>query len=116
MFVPDQFAERDFYELFGFERHYEGVEFPGFVAIRHGQALVGLQRASTDQPPYGGGLRWQFEVESTAELDHILDACKENGLQYQLEVEEGGDRFRTRLVRVMAPSGVTVWFEGPNER
>jgi hypothetical protein len=30
LYVPDQYAEREFYELFGFERVYEGDEFPGF--------------------------------------------------------------------------------------
>lgn len=116
MFVGDQYAERAFYELFGFERHYEGDEFPGFLAIRHGEAVIGLQRASADTPPFTDGLRWQFELESVSELDHVLDVCKEHDLDHALETEHGGDRFRTRLVRVVAPSGITVWFEGPNER
>jgi hypothetical protein len=32
MYVGDQYAEREFYELFGFERHYEGEEFPAATA------------------------------------------------------------------------------------
>jgi hypothetical protein len=47
MYVADQYAERSFYELFGFERVYEGEEFPGFLAIRLGEAVIGLQRASS---------------------------------------------------------------------
>ena len=49
MYVADQYAERSFYELFGFERTYEGEEFPGFLAIRHGEAVIGL-RASRARP------------------------------------------------------------------
>src|SRR5215468_294005 len=37
MYVADQYAERSFYELFGFQRVYEGDEFPGFLAIRTGK-------------------------------------------------------------------------------
>ena len=40
MYVADQYAERSFYELFGFERVYEGEEFPGFLAIGHGEAII----------------------------------------------------------------------------
>lgn len=50
MYVPDQYAERQFYERFGFQRHYEGDEFPGFLAIRHGDAIIGLQQASSEHP------------------------------------------------------------------
>lgn len=76
MYVPDQYAEREFYELFGFERHYEGDEFPGFLAIRHGDAIIGLQRASAEHPAYTEGLRWQFELERVDELDEMLAACR----------------------------------------
>jgi hypothetical protein len=41
MYVPDQYAERSCYELFGFERVYEGDEFPGFLAIQHGKRSSG---------------------------------------------------------------------------
>ena len=50
MYVADQYAERSFYELFGFDRVYEGEEFPGFLAIRHGRrgyrASAGVVRAT----------------------------------------------------------------------
>jgi hypothetical protein len=115
MYVADQYAERSFYELFGFERAYEGEEFPGFLAIRHGEAIIGLQRASTEQPAYRQGLRWQFELETAEQVDDIIATCRENGLVHKVATERGGDRFLTRLVSVTSPSGITVWFEGPNE-
>jgi hypothetical protein len=115
MYVHDQYAERAFYELFGFQRHYEGPEFPGFLAIRHGQAIIGLQQSSRDHPAYAGGLRWQFEVDSAEEIDDIAAVCSSHELEFEIEVEEGGTAFRTRCVKVQSPAGVTVWFEGPNE-
>jgi catechol 2,3-dioxygenase-like lactoylglutathione lyase family enzyme len=115
MYVPDQYAERDFYELFGFERVYEGDEFPGFLAIGRGSAVIGLQEASDDQPAYSGGLRWQFEVDSTAEMDEIIEVCWTRELVHDILVEEGGERFQRRCVTVLSPAGVVVWFEGPNE-
>jgi hypothetical protein len=115
MYVQDQYSERDFYELFGFERVYEGDEFPGFLAIAHGSAIIGLQQASADNPAYHGGLRWQFEVDSIAELDEIIAICGTQGLPHDVIVEEGGSRFRRRCVTVRSPAGVLVWLEGPNE-
>jgi catechol 2,3-dioxygenase-like lactoylglutathione lyase family enzyme len=115
MYVRDQYAERDFYELFGFERHYEGDDFPGFVAIRHGSAIIGLQKASNDHAAYATGLRWQFEVDRIDDIDRIISICLANGLEYEVIVEEGGERFRSRSVTVRSPAGITVWFEGPNE-
>lgn len=115
MYVVDQYAEREFYELFGFERSYEGDEFPGFLAVRHGEAIIGLQRSSPEHPAYSGGLRWQFELESGAELDEVAATCRRHRLDHDLRVEQGGERFRTRTVSVRSPSGVLVWFEGPNE-
>jgi hypothetical protein len=115
MYVADQYAERDFYELFGFERLYEGDEFPGFLAIRHGDAIIGLQRASGENPQYSGGLRWQFELAEAGELDQIIATCRAHNLDHDVVSEEGGDRFRRRLVTVRSPAGVTVWFEGANE-
>jgi hypothetical protein len=115
MYVADQYAERSFYELFGFERTYEGEEFPGFLAIRHGKAVIGLQRASPEQPPYSQGLRWQFELETVQHVDEVIATCRTHGLEHEVATERGGDRFLTRLISVMSPSGVTVWFEGPNE-
>jgi hypothetical protein len=115
MYVDDQYAERSFYELFGFERTYEGEEFPGLLAIRHGQAIIGLQRASPEQPAYQQGLRWQFELETAQQVDEVIATCHAHRLEHEVVTERGGDRFPTRLVSVTSPSGVAVWFEGPNE-
>jgi catechol 2,3-dioxygenase-like lactoylglutathione lyase family enzyme len=115
MYVPDQYAEREFYELFGFERVYEGDEFPGFLAVGHGSAIIGLQAASADQPAYSHGVRWQFEVDSAAEIDKIIEVCRTRQLEHDVIVEEGGKRFRRRCATVRSPAGVVVWFEGPNE-
>lgn len=115
MYVADQYAERSFYELFGFERVYEGDEFPGFLAIRHGEAIIGLQRASPDQPCYTQGLRWQFELDTAGQVDEIIATCRRHGLEHDVAIERGGDRFLRRLVVVKSPSGVTVWFEGADE-
>jgi catechol 2,3-dioxygenase-like lactoylglutathione lyase family enzyme len=115
MYVADQYAERSFYELFGFERVYEGEEFPGFLAIQHGEAVIGLQRASSGQPAYSHGLRWQFELDTADQLDEIIAICRTHGLEHEVVTEQGGDRFLRRLVAVGSPGGVTVWFEGTNE-
>ncbi len=115
MYVPDQYAEREFYRRFGFEDLYEGEEFPGFLAVRSGEAVIGLQASDPDRPAYQGGLRWQFEVATGAELDALIAVAADEGLDHLVETEVGGDRFVTRLLRVRSPSGVEVWFEGPNE-
>jgi hypothetical protein len=115
MYVADQYAERDFYELCGFERLYEGEEFPGFLAIRHGQAVIGLQKAGVDNPAYSEGLRWQFELDMPGQLEEIIRVCREHDLRHEVVREEGGERFRRRIVRVVSPGGVAVWFEGTNE-
>ena len=115
MYVADQYAEREFYERFGFERLYEGDEFPGFLAIRHGDAIIGLQRASSEHPPYSDGLRWQFELAEETELDEFIAICRAHDLVHDVVAEEGGDRFRRRLLKVRSPAGVTVWFEGANQ-
>ena len=115
MYVTDQYAERRFYELLGFERVYEGDEFPGFLAIRHGEAIIGLQRASPGQPAYTQGLRWQFELDTADQVDEIIATCRRHGLEHDVALERGGDRFLRRLVTVMSPSGATIWFEGPDE-
>jgi hypothetical protein len=113
--VGNQYAERDFYELFGFERHYEGDEFPGFQAIRHGDAIIGLPRASSENPRYSEGLRWQFELTEAGALDQIIAVCESHDLHHEVISEVGGERFRRRLVTMRSPAGVTVWFEGANE-
>lgn len=115
MYVADQYAEREFYERFGFERLYEGDEFPGFLAIRHGDAIIGLQRASSEHPPYADGLRWQFELAEESELDELIAICRAHNLVHDVVTEEGGDRFRRRLLKMRSPAGVTVWFEGANQ-
>ena len=114
MYVADQYAERTFYECLGFELHYEGSEFPGFLAVRNGDAIFGLQKASPEHPRYQHGLRWQFEVETTAELDGVIASCAAHGIDYTVEVEQG-DEFMVRIVRVRSPGDVEVWIEGPNE-
>jgi hypothetical protein len=115
MYVADQYAERSFYELFGFQRVYEGDEFPGFLAIQHGEAIIGLQRASPGLPAYSHGLRWQFELDRADQVDEIIATCHTHGLEHDVVTEQGGDRFFRRLVAVKSPCGVTVWFEGANE-
>jgi len=115
MYVADQYAERAFYELFGFQRVYEGDEFPGFLAIRHGEAIMGLQRASPGQPTYSQGLRWQFELDTADQVDEVIATCRTHGLEYEVVIERGGDRFLRRLVAVKSPGRVTVWFEGADE-
>lgn len=115
MYVADQYAERQFYELFGFERVYEGDEFPGFLAIRHGSAVFGLQRASADQPSYSEGLRWQFELERPGQIDEVIAVCRAQGLDHEVVTERGGERFKRRFVIVRSPAGVSVWFEGTDE-
>lgn len=99
----------------GFEVVYEGSEFPGFLALRKGEATFGLQASSPEHPGYAEGMRWQFEVATTPDLDDVVTACRAQGLPCVESVETGGEAFRTRLVRVVSPCGFTVWFEGPNE-
>jgi hypothetical protein len=115
MYVTDQYAERAFYGLFGFTTRYEGDEFPGFLALEHGEAVIGLQRASEQNPPYREGLRWQFELDTGAQIDAIIAVCRNHALEHQVVNELGGTRFATRIVKVRSPSGHLVWFEGPNE-
>jgi hypothetical protein len=115
MYVADQYAERSFYELFGFRRVYEGDEFPGFLAIQHGEAIIGLQRASPELPSYSHGLRWQFELDGADQVDEIIATCRAHSLEHDVVTEEGGHRFLRRIVAVRSPCGVTVWFEGTNE-
>jgi hypothetical protein len=115
MYVADQYAERAFYELFGFERIYEGDEFPGFLAIRHGEAIIGLQRATPDNPAYSAGLRWQFELDEPGQIEDIIRVCRTHDLDHRVIDERGGDRFARRIVRVTSPGDVMVWFEGANE-
>jgi hypothetical protein len=115
MYVPDQYAEREFYRRLGFEDLYEGAEFPGFLAMRHGEATIGLQRADDEHPAYVTGLRWQFAVSTVTEFGYLAEICERDRLEHEVTVETGGTAFSTRLLTVVAPSGTRVWFEGPNE-
>lgn len=108
MYVSDQHAERSFYELLRFQRVYEGDEFPGFLAIQHGDAIIGLQRASPEQPAYSHGLRWQFELDRADQVDDIIATCRTHGLEHDVVTEQGGDRFLRRIVAVQSPRGITV--------
>lgn len=93
MHVADQYAERLFYELFGFQRVYEGDEFPGYLATQHGEAIIGLQPASSEQPAYSQGLRWQLERDTADHVDEVIGICRTNGLEHKVITEQGGDRF-----------------------
>jgi hypothetical protein len=113
MYVPDPYAERDFFELFGFETVYEGDEFPGFLAVGSGDVRLGL--SSNGELPADGGhaaIRWQFIVD---DVDDIIVACEQANLAYDVLVEEGGQTHRARCVKVESPNGMPIWFEGPNE-
>jgi hypothetical protein len=112
LYVDDQYAERDFYRLFGFETVYEGPEFPGFLAVASGPVTFGLS-TRPDLPRDGvANVRWQLMVD---DIDQITAACEAARLPYEVEVEVGGATHRTRLVKVRSPNAVQVWFEGPNE-
>jgi hypothetical protein len=99
--------------LFGFETIYEGVEFPGFLAVRCGTAVFGLSD-NKDLPSSGAheGVRWQLIVD---DVDEIASVCTRAELAFDIIVEEGGTTHRARIARVTSPNGVLVWFEGPNE-
>lgn len=113
LYVPDPYAERDFFALFGFETVYEGSEFPGFLAIRSGTAIFGLS-GNKGLPSSGAyeGVRWQITVD---DVDDIASVCSRADLDCDIIVEEGGTTHRARIARVNSPNGVSVWFEGPNE-
>jgi len=65
----DQYAERDFYALFGFTTIYEGPEFPGFLAVSAGNATIGLShRDDLPVDDAARGLRWQFIVENVDDV------------------------------------------------
>lgn len=114
MYVPDQYRERAFYEALGFSTVYEGEEFPGFLALSRGGSIFGLQASSEQHPPYAGGLRWQFEVETETELAEVIGACEAHSFDHRLVEERGGDRFHTWILVVRSPAGVDVWIEGPS--
>ncbi len=112
LYVDDQYAERDFYLLFGFETVYEGPEFPGFLALASGPVVFGLSTRPELPDDGNANVRWQFVVE---DVDEITAICDNAGLEYEIEVEVGGTSHRARIAKVRSPNGVQVWFEGPNE-
>jgi predicted enzyme related to lactoylglutathione lyase len=113
LYVDDQYAERDFYALFGFTTIYEGPEFPGFLAVRSGSATIGLShRDDLSVEPVDRGVRWQFIVE---DVDDVVAVCEANSVACEVIVEEGGTTHRGRIAKVTSPNGIRVWFEGPNE-
>jgi hypothetical protein len=85
------------------------------LALQQGDAIVGFQRESNENPAYREGLRWQFEVETTEQIDSIISVCRVNALEHEVVTERGGTRFVTSIVKVRSPSGHLIWFEGPNE-
>ena len=106
MYVAENTQGGGFYRLLGFEQEYEGDEFPGFLAVRSGNAVIGLQRASAEHPPYEVGLRWQFEVTEPGQLDQIIDRCTTHGLPHHVRTRGGeGERFRHRLLSVVDTAG-----------
>jgi hypothetical protein len=114
MYVADQYAERSFYELFGFERVYEGDEFPGFLAIGNGgdhRAAASVTRTACLHAGSPLAVRARYGRSG----DEIIARCRAHGPEHEVVTERGGDRFLRRLVAVKSPSGVTVWFEGANE-
>lgn len=113
LYVPDPYAERDFFALFGFETVYEGSEFPGFLAIRCGNAIFGLS-GNKELPASGAhdGVRWQLMVD---DVDDIASICARTDMACDIITEEGGTTHRARIAKVRSPNGVLVWFEGPNE-
>lgn len=114
LYVEDPYAERDFFARFGFVTTFEGPEFPGFLAIECGSVRFGLSRGRGPMSETNHhGVRWQLLVD---DVDGIASVCAADGLRCELLVEEGGDSHRARIAKVLSPNGVTVWFEGPNER
>lgn len=113
LYVEDQYAERDFYALFGFTTIYEGPEFPGFLAVSAGNATIGLShRDDLPVDDAARGLRWQFIVEN---VDDVISVCAANNLPCEVIVEAGGMTYRTPIAKVTSPNGISVWFEGHND-
>ena len=114
LYVADPYAERDFLAAFGFSTEYEGDDFPGFLAVRHGEVVIGLSSNRGSPPAVAHlGTQWQFTV---GDVDPVVEICRRDGWQHEVEVCESGDSYLVRIVHVTSPNGVIVWFEGPNER
>jgi hypothetical protein len=58
---------------------------------------------------------WQFELDEPGHIEAVIGAYRAHDLDHEVVSERGGDRFARRIVRVVSPGGVTVWFEGTNE-
>lgn len=111
LYVSDPYAERGFFESLGFERGYEGPEFPGFLSVRAGAFEFGLSGNRELGSGAHTGTQWQFVV---ADVDAVLARCRDAGVEHSVRVDVS-DGYRVRLVTVVSPGGVEVWFEGPNE-
>jgi hypothetical protein len=113
LYVDDPYTERDFFGRFGFKTIYEGDEFPGFLAVECGSVCFGLSRNKVLEAITAYDcVRWQLIVD---DVDEIVSVCAAAGLPCEVAVEEGGTTHRSRVVKVISPNGVVVWFEGPNE-
>lgn len=77
--------------------------FPAFWLSGTADAVIGLQRASSGQPAYSQGLRWQFELDTVDQVEEIIAVCRAHGLEHEVVTEQGGDRFLRRLVAVVSP-------------
>jgi catechol 2,3-dioxygenase-like lactoylglutathione lyase family enzyme len=113
LYVTDAQAERAFFEQFGFRTTFEGEEFPGFLAVEAGTARFGISsNRGPLQSPAHEGVRWQLLVD---DVEAVVAVCTAQGWAFEEDVEVGGSTHRARIVKVLSPNGVTVWFEGPNE-
>jgi catechol 2,3-dioxygenase-like lactoylglutathione lyase family enzyme len=107
--VPDLDAERRFYESFGLRTTYAGEEFPDFLAIGNDAVEFGLSKGDGIDP---ASFQWQLGV---SDVDAVVEVCEVSGWDYRVEVEEPGDGWLYRVVKVRAPGGAEVWFEGDPE-
>jgi hypothetical protein len=87
------------------------------LAIGHGAAIIGCQGVVRNLP-YGGGLRWQFELTKPGELERIIAICDAQHLTYDVVAEEAGIAFSNASTRsVSQPAshkdarvvGSTLW-------
>lgn len=106
--VGDPRAERSFYELFGLRTTYEGPEYPDFIAVGNDCVEFGLSGQGAVTPQPGSLLQWQLGVSDAAE---VVAACDRAGLAYRVEADQPAGGWRYRIVKVISPNGVEVWFE-----
>ena len=107
--VPDLDAERRFYESFGLRTTYAGEEFPDFIAVGNDSVEFGLTKGAGED---SAAFQWQLGV---GDVDAVVEICEISGWTYKVEVEQPGDGWLYRVVKVVAPSGAEVWFEGERE-